>query len=192
MMELDFIKIKCPNCGSVLQVKKQPGLDSKSITCPVCKTRSPFMEFGNINNRQTEETEYPGKRKYSEPGTQYNSGKNQVIGRLIAVSAGCTYQLRPGRNVVGRKAQASTADFQIPMGDKKRMSREHLIIEVTNDPVKGYVHCVKLYKEKVNPTFVGNERLEYGDCLILKKGDLIRLPDVDVRFELLDSDDTEY
>lgn len=191
MVELDFVKIKCPNCGSVLQVKNQPGLDGKSITCPVCKTKSPFMEFRNINNRQTEKTEYLGGT-YSESRTQYNSGKNLVIGRLFVVSTGCIYQLKPGQNVVGRKAQASTADFQIPMGDKKRMSREHLIIEVTNDPVKGYVHCVKLYKEKVNPTFIGKERLEFGDCFILKKNDMIRLPDVDVRFELVDSDDTEF
>lgn len=191
-MDPDLIKIKCPRCGSVLQVKNQPGLETKSITCPVCHTKSSYVEFKYVGYNQPEETEYPGQQKSSESGTQYDSGKNLVIGRLVAVSAGCTYQLRPGRNVVGRKAQASTADFQIPMGDKKRMSREHLIIEVTNDPVKGYVHCVKLYKEKVNPTFIGNERLEYGDCLILKKGDLIRMPDVDVRFELVDSDDTEY
>lgn len=191
-MDPDLIKIKCPRCGSVLQLKNQPGLETKSITCPVCHTRSPYVEFKYVGYNQPEETEYPGQQKSSESETQYDSGKNLVIGRLVAVSAGCTFQLRPGRNVVGRKAQASTADFQIPMGDKKRMSREHLIIEVTNDPVKGYVHCVKLYKEKVNPTFIGNERLEYGDCLILKKGDLIRLPDVDVRFELVDCDDTEF
>jgi hypothetical protein len=33
--------------------------------------------------------------------------------------------------------------------------------------------------------------LEYGDCVIVNNGDLIRLPDVIVKFEILDDEGTD-
>ena len=53
-------------------------------------------------------------------------------------------------------------------------------------------HYLSLYKEKVNKTFVGNEPLVYGDCIILNHGDIIKLPDADLRFEIPNEDDTDY
>ena len=71
------------------------------------------------------------------------------------------------------------------------MSREHLVIEIKKIPGKGFVHCASLYKEKVNPTFIGQNKLEYGDCVILHHRDLIRLPDVEARFEIPDNEATD-
>ena len=72
------------------------------------------------------------------------------------------------------------------------MSREHIVIEIKKVPAKGFVHYLSLYKEKVNKTFVGNEPLVYGDCIILNHGDIIKLPDADLRFEIPNEDDTDY
>lgn len=45
-MEVEqFIRIKCPHCGAVLKVKQQLGLEKASLTCPVCKKKSPFSNY---------------------------------------------------------------------------------------------------------------------------------------------------
>ncbi len=72
------------------------------------------------------------------------------------------------------------------------MSREHIVIEVKKLPVKGFVHYVSLYKEKVNKTSIGNEPLLYGDCVVLNHGDIIKLPDATLRFEIPDGEETDF
>ena len=54
----EILKIGCPICGSVLSVKNQPGIESKSVTCPICKNKSLFSAFKKIVSKE-EKTEYP-------------------------------------------------------------------------------------------------------------------------------------
>ncbi len=196
MME-NTIKIKCPYCSSTLSVKNIPGIESKSVTCPICKQKTPFLNFKKIIDRDDESTQYFGdneKTEYrgaSEPQTQLNNSLNLTLGRLRLLPSGPSFLLRTGRNVIGRKATQSTADFQIQIDGSKRLSREHLIIEVKKVPGKGFVHYTSLYKPKSNNTFIGNEQLEYGDCVVLNSGDIIKLPDVNIKFEIYDSEETE-
>ena len=72
------------------------------------------------------------------------------------------------------------------------MSRNHLVVEVKKVPGKGFVHCVSLYKDKVNETKVNDTQLEYGDCVVLKNGDLLRLPDATLVFEIPDDEKTDF
>lgn len=194
---METIKIKCPCCGAILAVKSQSGLEDKNITCPVCKENNPFKLFKSIitsNNKSDEEpTQYPphaGDRVPGKDETKVNLRINNLLGRLVLYGARQIYHLHVGKNVVGRKAAASTADIQLLTGENKRMSREHLIIEVKKIPNKGLVHYASLYKQKVNATFINGDRLEYGDCIILKHGDKLELPDVTLRFEIPDEDGT--
>lgn len=198
---MEIIQIKCPWCSATLSVQNQVGIEGKNVTCPVCKHKSPFSKFKMVVPRSglhNEDTEYP------EEATEYVRGRghipgeqttlpdeNLIIGRLIVIENGQIYQLKPGRNVVGRKAAASSADFQIATGDNRRMSREHIMVEVKRVPSKGLVHQVSLFKEKVNPTKVGEEPLLYGDCVVLSDGDMISLPDATLRFEIPDDDKTD-
>lgn len=186
----EILKIGCPVCGSVLSVKNQPGIESKSVTCPICKNKSPFSAFKRIVNKE-EKTEYPDKEKtsYSEE-TQVNGGPNYTLGKLLVPSLHLSFQLKPGKNIIGRKASASSATCQIPC-ETKRLSREHLVIEIKKIPGKGFVHCASLYKEKVNATFIGQNKLEFGDCIVLNHRDIIRLPDVEARFEIPDEEGTD-
>ena len=85
----------------------------------------------------------------------------------------------------------SEAGIQIYTADSRAMSREHIVIDVKNVPGKGFVHTLSLYKEKVNPTFIGSEPLVYGDRIVLTHGDVIRLPDTTLKFELPDEEATE-
>ncbi len=112
------------------------------------------------------------------------------LGRLIVVSTLTPFQLKLGKNIIGRKATGSAAHVQIPC-DNKLISREHLVIEVTNEPSKGLVHYVSLAKQQVNPTFVGKTKLEFGDKLVLSHNDIIHLPDIELRYEILDEEETE-
>lgn len=181
----DLIYIKCPFDGAVLSIKNQPGVESKNVTCPVCNHKFPFSQFKRVYKKEGIETGGSGDGE-----TQYDTGKC-LLGKLTVVGTGTSYQLMPGRNVIGRKGTKSNADFQIDLAEKRSMSREHLVIEVKKVPSKGYVHYVSLFKEKVNKTFIGEEPLLYGDCVVLNHGDIIKLPDATLKFMIPDEEATE-
>ncbi|MBD5303091.1 MAG: FHA domain-containing protein [Bacteroides sp.] len=198
----EIIQIKCPFDGAVLSVKNQPCIESKNVTCPICKHKYPFTQFKRVyqtNSNDDLDTEYPG---YEEEKTSYAYGNNSnentdlgqmnfTLGKLKILGGSGSYQLKPGRNVIGRKGQKSEANFQIDTGGKRSMSREHIVIEVKKIPGKGFVHYISLFKEKVNKTYIGNEHLIYGDCVVLAHGDVIKLPDVNLKFEIPDDEATD-
>lgn len=209
----EIIKIKCPRCGAVLSVRYFQGIETKNVTCPICENKGQFNSFRKISDydhNQDPNTEYGFPRKFpqedirrhdkqSEEHTEYqypdskSENKSDLrIGILRQPGTNISYQLIPGRNVIGRKSVNSGANFQIDTGDKRSMSREHLIIDVKKDSLKGIVHCISLYKEKVNRTFVDNKQLLIEDCVILKDGDIIKLPDATLIFKIPDGDATIY
>lgn len=162
-------------------------MDGKNITCPICKHTSPFTQFKKVITAEEESvTCFPGGIGNVPMPTR----ENLIIGRLVIPLLGISYQLLPGKNIIGRKATASTANFQIETGDNKRMSREHLIIEVKRIPTTGFTHYISLYKERVNKTFINSTELLWGDTLILQHGDVIKLPDIELKFELPDEEAT--
>ena len=180
----EIIDVKCPWCSSVIKIKTAPGIEGKVLRCPTCKNVAPFVKYKRVVRPQQSE----------DDGDTKVGGfikENLIIGKLIVPSLGLSYQLKPGKNIIGRKASASAANFQIPTGESKKMSREHLVIEVKRVPTVGYNHYVSLFKERVNKTTINNTQLQPGDTLILQSGDIIKLPDIDIRFELPDDDETQ-
>ena len=111
---------------------------------------------------------------------------------LTVTATGKKYSLQPGRNVIGRKSSASEANIQIETGESRRMSRMHLVIEIVKVPGKGYVHQASLFKEKCNATYINSAQLEPGDCIVLHHCDVLRLPDVDLKFEIPEGDETDF
>lgn len=197
----EIIQIKCPFDGAVLSVKNQPGIETKNVTCPICKHKYPFSQFRRVQQTVINEdpgTDYPDEDERTRYDEKKGSGEythygqsNFTIGKLRILGTGITYQLKPGRNVIGRKAQRSVADFQVDTGGGRSMSREHIVIEVKKIPSKGFVHYLSLFKDRVNKTYVGSEPLVYGDCIILTDGDIIKLPDANLKFEIPDNEDTD-
>lgn len=197
----EIIQIKCPFCGSMLSVSNQTGIETKNVTCPICKKKNPFSAFKRVDHMTTKESHKSGYQEVEDHTSYaYENGSNEhtsfgdlnfVIGKVKIVSSGLSYQLRPGKNVIGRKGQKSTADFQIEMGEKRAMSREHIVIDVKKVIGKGFVHYISLFKEKVNDTYIGEEKLLYGDTVILSHGDVIRLPDANLKFEISDDEATD-
>ena len=179
------IKIKCPNCGARLKVKLKSLNQEISIPCPICKVPSPLKSYALVKDApQLEHTEYPDGGEHTQMGKQLN----ETVGQLkIQDSALSSFQLKMGRNIIGRKANTSKADIQIPLQPiKSRMSREHLIVDVDKVAGKGIVHYLSLYKSGVNETFLNEEKLEVLDRIILKHGDIITLPEAKLVFEIPD------
>lgn len=196
-MEKQYVKIKCPNDGAVLKVAIVEDLEKRSIKCPICGCKTPYAQYLQVVEENAgAATEYPTDdargNKINIPGdtTQINNNVNLTAGRLVMKSTGEGFQLKIGKNIVGRRAANSSATIQIPC-TTNRMSREHLVIEVKNEDGLGVFHYAYLNKAKVNATYIGSSKLEVGDCHILKDGDIIKLPDVDVVFVLPDSFETK-
>lgn len=196
----DIIQIKCPFCGAVLSVKNIPGIESKNVTCPICKQTNKFVNYKPVTRDTDEESKGNGKNVFnpkksygneSTDATQYGP-MNFTIGKLNLLGSDISYQLKPGKNEVGRKTKNSTVDFQIDTGESRRMSRNHLVIDVVKENYKGYVHYISLSKENVNPTTVNGNPMCYGvDKVILNNGAIIKLPDAELRFIIPDEEATE-
>ena len=168
----NIIRLKCPKCSSIINIPVCPDLENKRIKCGVCKSVSPYTEY------TTDET------RLLNPAAPI--GILKIVG-----SSDMVYKLKPGENIIGRKANSSKADIQIPTGDKRTMSREHLVIDVKGDVNKGYAHHVRLYKDGVCRTQVSEEQINYGDCIVLQSGDIIDMGDAALLFEVPDIEATE-
>lgn len=193
---MEEIKVKCPYCSNMLKVraKSRTGIENVQMMCPVCKQKFPFKQCVKVADSD-DDTKYKDGEDRTHLGETANqkSTENSVIGILTVQGNGKeTYNLKIGRNVVGRKASASTADIQIATAENRRMSRKHVVIEVKKIAGRGMVHYISLYKERLNPTFIGNEKMEYGDVLELNDGDIIRLPDCNLKFEIPDEEGTQF
>ena len=184
------MNIKCPHCGKLLLIKQQITDFSKIITCPVCKESSALSNFRIIepaNQPKSDHTQYGPQGGSTEIGGHgAGSQGSTTIGTVTVMGTGNEqHKLRLGKNIVGRAWEGNTrTDIQIPTPGKLRMSREHLVIEVKEVHGKGTVHYASLYKQQVNTTYVNDEQVSYNDCIILKDGDIIHLPDADLKFTI--------
>jgi hypothetical protein len=109
-------------------------------------------------------------------------GAGGSVGRLIAVAGNLApMQLKEGRNILGRANSSVAVDIALP-SQFKYVSRQHLIIDVRRTAV-GYIHTVMLCKSEVNKTYINSMQLVYGDQVILNDGDIVKLPDLSLRFD---------
>ena len=186
VMEMNVIKIKCPNCGGILSVKLKIQNQEVNIPCPICKIISPLKSYVKV----TTQPQYSNKDDETQIGVH---AVNDLVGQLKIQGTDLPpFLLKMGRNVIGREAKSSTADIQIPLQttERSRMSREHLMIDVNKVIGKGIVHHLSLYKANVNETLFNGEKLEAPDRIILKNGDVITLPEAKLVFEIPDEEGT--
>lgn len=189
-MENDSLRIKCPHCGAVLIVKKMPGLESKNIPCPICKNVHKFTEY-----KIPQQAAPAGEGDPTLPGggntydhTQPAGERTWVIGKLRQKAGGMEYQLKLGMNTLGRAAQTSHATVQIKTDDIY-MSRMHGAIEVNKLPSGGYVHYF-FNTENKNPTYIDGVKVEKGDRIILRTGNVIKMAETELEFVANTGDET--
>lgn len=177
----DTLQIVCPKCGGRLIVRNTSGIERMTVPCPICGTKSPFTAFRKVVERGDDVTQVPGS---GDDGPVY-----PALPGAFRVDGGGVLALREGEQVIGRRSPRSCAALQIDTGGERRVSREHLKVEVRRTG-SGYRHLLSLAKSEVNPTFVNGVRLSFGDCIELKEGMTVGLPGIDMTFFLPDPDAT--
>lgn len=90
-MESELLRIKCPNCGAVLTIKKITGLETKSIPCPVCKKTSKYIDYKVPKQQYTPPNEDDDTTTGDE--TQIDYSKNRSIGKLQKIGTSHMYTL---------------------------------------------------------------------------------------------------
>lgn len=186
-MESELLRIKCPNCGAVLTIKKIIGLESKSIPCPVCKKISKYIDYKTPKQQYTPQDEDDTTTTGDE--TQIDHLKQGGIGKLQKIGTSQMYCLSLGVNTIGRKAQTSNATIQIDTDDLT-MSRVHSTIEVRKSKTGGgYIHYFSNAQNK-NATYINSELIENGDRIILHGGEIIKMSNTTLKFMLLSENDT--
>ena len=192
MMKGNELFIRCPFCSAGLKFTPKPGAEPKNLKCPNCHQLQPFSAYKAYSPNAAPKPGYPtgGDTDTQLPGFGAMAGSVQRIGRIKLLDGNKLFQLRIGRNVIGRKAASSQADIQIDTGEGRGMSREHIVILVDTSMGAGYAHKLSLFKKQVNDTFVDGQKLFYGDTLLLKHGMTIKLPDAVLMFDMPDSDAT--
>ena len=170
---MQTIRIKCPKCGVLLDVRNTGNEAERTIGCPNCNShlKVKFKKKPDLPPVDDDDAE--------EFGTNIMSGiANTNVGKLLYGTT--EYPLILGVNTIGRKATTSAASLQIPTDDRS-MSRMHSIIEVGR-LYDGSVRTVIKNADNKNPTFVGGQRLLDGDRIVLRNGDVIKMGNVVVTF----------
>ena len=189
-----FIQIKCPFCGAVLKARKQPGLEKASVTCPVCKQKSPFLKYGTVISKDDEKTELPDEFKQGgnhKEQTELNMSLITPIGCLVEKS-GKRWPLHFGINTIGRKLQSNPQQVEVPISDytgERKMSRNHAKIEVIKLANGSAKHVLYNWQNK-NKTYVGGEPIDSGDRIVLHNDMVIRFANINVTFVIEDSEAT--
>lgn len=190
------ITIKCPECGKILLIKNQNNIETlskKYVTCPVCKTRNQFENFEKVTKREDDERTITGKVPGSnnEDATILPSSSTS-IGKLLNLQSKSEYQLKIGKNTLGRKVSNPLPTVSIAveeMQTNNSMSREHAIIEVSRMGNGSCRHILYNWKNK-NGTYINGTSLEGKDSAVLNDGDLLRFGQVVMKFELPQDDET--
>lgn len=177
------LDIKCSKCSRIAELSyednKVPDLD-ELVKCSYCNSSAALMSYlPSVANDNCERNEGEVARFTSSVELELHGGNMENM------------KLNDGCNVIGRKANSSKADIQLPVkAEKSRLSREHIVINVKKDNQGEYECLLSLFKKEVNETFCNNHKLEYEKPYALKNGDEIKLPD-DMKLEFIIINDIE-
>ena len=180
---MEVKRVKCSNCGIILEVKNSKNEAVKLIMCPQCK--APLRVRFQPQQPLEVETVLPGCQQRVTPQndgetllggrqdserTILSQGRQQGAATACLVLAGQQYVLRQGANTVGRKAQTSQATLQLPVSDPY-MSR-HLQITVSVLP-NGKLKAVISNDRNKNITSINGVELPHDEAIVLSNGDRI-------------------
>ena len=167
---MEKIRIKCPVCGAVLEALDNPANAEKNVKCPNCHQRNRFKDFKRIGFS-------PAQIPTANDETQIGQSQIGSAGYLLDKTTYRRYPLNEGRQIVGRKTHKTPSKADIPIETSDQgMSREHLCIEVMNGR-DGRYHVYASNAKNQNPTEINGIRLEDGDKVGLRHGDVIKLCD---------------
>lgn len=195
---LENMSITCPVCK-----QKMPFFKMIRVQAPDRQEKGTDYEGNPANNGGSNSAAMGGNTTYPQQQMQQQMqqpiqqpmggpavppplpGMNQTVRgpRIRVMNTGQTFPLRQGMNIIGRQAQRSSANIQLPPAPMNRMSREHIKIDVRM--MGASVQCVcSLFKPDCNATYVNGMPLIFGNSFVLQHGTVISLPDCEVIFEM--------
>lgn len=188
-----YLKIKCPFCGKILTIKNQEGLEKCVVVCPACNKKSQVASCQRVIFRNDDETDLNSRNK-NEESFNHNCVEDNKITGCIVEKSGKRWHLHVGVNTIGRKPLDPTLQPDIPIEDytgQKKMSRHHAKIEVQILPDGNCKHILYNWENK-NSTFVGNEKIDNNDRIVLNNGMNLKFGDLEIKFvvEKTDYDET--
>lgn len=167
---MEKIRIKCPVCGAVLEAMDDPANAEKYVKCPNCQQRNKFKDFKRI-----EPVSAPVPSE--DDDTRIASMRRESMGYLLDKATYRRYPLREGKQLVGRKPHKTPPKADIPIETTDQgMSREHLFIEVMAGR-DGRYHVYVSNAKNQNPTEINGTKLEDGDKVGIRHGDVLKLCD---------------
>ena len=130
---METIDIKCPQCGKILRLQSQPGIERMFVPCPACGTRSQFAACERV------------VRKTACRATELPSYMKADKAFLVDKTTGCSYELLLGHNSVGRAHVTSSAQVH-QNADTILVIKDGAIIEQGNHEQlleqKGFYHSL--------------------------------------------------
>ena len=186
-------RIQCPNCQTVLDVKNTNNERLKVIKCPACKQELKITFEPKVEPMEAHTFYATPKPVINDGSTQLGAGiagTTQLASHISSESSktaklvfgGKEYELAEGANIIGRKANTSTATVQIETNDRY-MSRQHCRITVKTSPDGSKKVILSNYQNK-NLTTVDGQEIETGDEIRLTNGDRITMGHTTVTFKL--------
>lgn len=160
-------RIKCPSCHGLLEVTNPKGEAMLMITCPNpdCKAKM-RVQF------DTGET------------ILAQSKKNETVPGFLTYQ-GHRYELKEGRNTVGRSSSKHEAQIELTTDDKS-MSRMHCLMEAVklkNGRIKVIISDLRSPEKIVQmPLCVEDKPLVKEDRIVLADGDYIQMGKQRIRF----------
>ncbi len=169
------MQIKCTKCQKVIEIaagKLPKDKEKAMVKCPACQQILVF----NIP---------PALRQVvdnSEKTIVETGRKKNLNPRLVKLSDGTEYQLRTGKNIIGRSAE-------ITIQDDRYISHKHCMVEVIER--FGEMQCIitddgsisEKGEPSTNGTFYNEQRLTRFDKLFLNDDDKIRIGHTDFIFK---------
>ncbi len=173
--------VKCPKCGTGLEVKNSKNEAVKVFACPNCKTKLQVKFSAESAPLEAHTMLGPQRPQANDGATQLGgavagsgNGSTQIASPQTFVRQarlecdGKAYDLELGQNTIGRKAQTSHATVQIDTTDRY-MSRQHALITVTRLRDGGLKATLRNDQNK-NDTLVNGQTIANGDEIRLING----------------------
>lgn len=175
------IFVVCPDCHQKLSFVETPGYENKIIKCPKCGFKSKACVYQSGARAR-------GAQGADEMATQLVMPPSSTleVGQIRVKSTNEVQWLKPGSNVIGRRAQTGTADIKI--STDMYMSRRHVQIDVVKKGT-GYEHHLVEINSK-NIVKLNGKPINRGDVLVLKFGDVLTLGTTDIVLESNDDEST--
>lgn len=164
-------------------------MESKKIVCPGCHGT---LEVTNPKGEPVLMIKCPNPECGAKLRVRFDTGETIIAPKKTTANVpgyltwgGQSYELKEGRNTVGRSSSKHEADVEIDTDDRS-VSRVHCLLEAVklkSGRVKVIISDLrKAEKIGQKPTLVYDEPLAQEDRLVLEDGDTIEMGDQTLRF----------